>query len=90
MKNKIKPKTKIQFCFHFRFCFYFRFCFHFRFCFSYAFILVFVFVFVFAFVFTMVPLSHHTPPELFQSYFLSMEVSMGQIFHFSVHNNTIL
>ena len=88
MKNKIKTKTKIQFCFHFRFCFYFRFCFHFRFCFSYAFILV--FVFVFAFVFTMVPLSHHTPPELFQSYFLSMEVSMGQIFHFSVHNNTIL
>ena len=29
------------------------------------------------------------PPLLFQNYCLSMEVSTGQMFHFSVHNNTL-
>ena len=30
------------------------------------------------------------PPLLFQSYFLSIEVSTGQMFHFSVHSNTLI
>ena len=31
-----------------------------------------------------------TPPQLFQSYFLSMEVSISQMFNFLDHNNTVL
>ena len=34
-------------------------------------------------------LSCFTPSQLFQSYFLLMEVSIGQKFHFSVHSNTL-
>ena len=30
-----------------------------------------------------------TPPQFFQSYFLPMEVSIGQIFHFLLHSNTL-
>ena len=49
MKNKIKTKTKIHFCFHFRFCFHFVF--HFRFCFHFCFHSGFGFCFHFGFCF---------------------------------------